>query len=55
MLIFFDCLKRFHSYIERTKNRKVLLILEMVLGNGSQQCIPSFSAVEIMFFHSNTT
>lgn len=55
MILFFEWLQRFDTYIRRTPNRRVLLLVDNFSGHGSPECLPLLAAVKVAFLPPNTT
>ncbi len=53
--IFFEWLHLFDSYVGRTKDRKVLLIIDNASCDGSLDTILDLDNVEVLFLPLNTT
>ena len=48
--LFFNWLQRFDSHVARTKNRKVVLLLDNFTPHGSPQNLPDLQNVDIIFY-----
>ncbi len=53
--IFFEWLHLFDAYVDRTNDRKVLLIIDDASGYGTLNAITDLDNVEVLFSPSNTT
>ena len=53
--LFFNWLQRFDSHVARTRNRKVVLLLDKCTPHRSPQNLPDLQNVEIIFLPPNTT
>lgn len=55
ILIFHDWLRRFDSYISRTPNRNLALLIENCNAHGTLEKLPSLQSVYVFFLQPNTT